>query len=153
LQTNAPELEFGIAELPAGPADKATLAFTVSFSAFAGTKNPQGAWELINYLTGPDGMAKWTSLGLAMPTRTALVQAWQDQFPERQPFIAGGEYARGWQLGVGGNAFYNDANAEMQGLFAGKQDVPTTLTKMQQAAEARIQLGGGVASPVASPSA
>ncbi len=150
LKTNAPDLDFGIAELPAGPAGKATLAFTVSFSAFAGTKNPAGAWEVINYLTGPDGMKKWTSLGLAMPTRTGLVAGWQEQFPDRQPFIAGGDYSHGWQLGVGGNAFVNDANSEMQGLFAGKQDVATTLTKWQQEAETRITLGGGPA-PAASP--
>ena len=40
-----------------------------------------------------------------------------------QPFIAGGEYARGWQLGVGGQPSSDDANAELQGLFAGEQDV------------------------------
>jgi multiple sugar transport system substrate-binding protein len=149
LQENAPELQFGISELPAGPAGKATLAFTVAFSAFADTPNPDAAWELINYLTGPEGMTKWTSLGLAMPSRVELVQPWSEQFPERGPFIAGGEYARGWQIGRGGIAFYNDANAELQGLFAGQQDVATTLQKMQQAAEARIQLGGDMASPVA----
>jgi len=143
LKDNAPDLDFGIAELPAGPAGKATLAFTVSFSMFADTKVPDQAWRLLSYLTGPDGMAKWTSLGLAMPSRPDISQAWADQFPERQPFIAGGDYARGWSLGVGGNAFYSDANSELQGLFADQIDVPTTLQKMQADAEARIRLGGG----------
>jgi multiple sugar transport system substrate-binding protein len=152
LQDNAPDLKFGIAELPAGPAMKSTLAFTVSFSAFADTKVPDAAWTVINYLTGDEGMAKWASLGLAMPSRVGLADAWIGKFPERQPFLSGGEYAAGWQLGVGGNAFYNDANAEMQGLFAGQQDVPTTMDKIQQAAETRIELTPGApASPVASP--
>jgi hypothetical protein len=97
-------------------------------------------------------MGQWTSLGLAMPSRVDLAQSWSEQFPERAPFLAAGDYATGWQLGVGGNAFYNDANAELQGLFAGEQDVPTTLAAMQAAAEERIQLtpsGGGT--PVATP--
>lgn len=151
LQEAAPDLEFGIAEMPAGPAGKATLAFTVAFSVFQGTQVPDAAWTLVNYLTGPEGMGKWASLGLAMPSRVGLSEAWSAEFPERGPFIAGGEYARGWQLGVGGNAFVNDANAEMQGLFAGEQDVATTLQKMHEAAETRIQLtpGGGVATPTA----
>jgi multiple sugar transport system substrate-binding protein len=152
LKENAPDLQFGIAEMPEGPKGKATLAFTVSFSEFVDTKVPDQAWKLTNYLTGPDGMAKWVSLGLAMPTRKALSDAWIKQFPERQPFLAGGDYAHGWQLGVGGNAFINDANAELQGLFAGQQDVATTLQKMQKAAEARIQVGatvGSVALPTA----
>ena len=72
----------------------------------------------------------------------------------RAPFLAAGEYASGWQLGVGGNAFVSDAGAELQGLFAGEQDVATTLTAIQEAAEARIELAPGDASaPEASPAA
>mgnify|MGYP001376025919 CR=1 FL=1 len=150
LKDSAPDLQYGVAELPAGPAGKVTLAFTVSFSAFAGTKVPEAAWTVINYLTGPEGMLKWTSLGLAMPARPGLAEQWLQQYPEREPYLNSGEYARGWQLGVGGQAFYNDAAAEMQALFAGSQDVPTTLQRMQEAAEQRIRLQ---ATPVATPTA
>jgi multiple sugar transport system substrate-binding protein len=151
LQENAPDLKFGIAELPSGPAGKANLAFTVSFSIYADTEVPDAAWALVNYLTGPEGMGKWVSLGLAMPSRVELAQSWSDQFPERAPFLAAGDYSHGWQLGVGGNAFYNDASAELQGLFAGEQDIDTTMDAIQQAAEERIQLAPGEATPVASP--
>jgi len=148
LADNAPDLDVGIAELPAGPAGKATLAFTVSYSIYAETKVPDQAWSVVNYLTGPDGMALWTSLGLAMPSRPALADAWLAKFPEREPFLISGDYARPWQLGVGGEAFNNDANAELQNLFAGGQDVKTTLTKIADAAKSRLQLTP--ATPVAS---
>jgi len=154
LQSSAPDLKFGIAEMPDGPAGKATLAFTVSFSAFAGTKQPDAAWTVINYLTGAEGMGKWTDLGLAMPTRPALSDHWQQKFPDREPFIKGGDYAHGWQLGPGGQAFYNDANSDLQALFAGTQDSATTLQHWQASAEDRITLGGTATpagSPVASP--
>ncbi|HEY7030916.1 MAG TPA: ABC transporter substrate-binding protein [Thermomicrobiales bacterium] len=140
LQENAPDLQFGISEMPTGPKGKATLAFTVSFSAYASTKSPDAAWKVLNYLTGPDGMAKWTSLGLAMPSRPALAKDWLAKFPEREPFLKSGDYAKGWQLGVGGQAFYTDATAELQNLFAGGQDVKTTLQNMTKAAQNRIQL-------------
>jgi multiple sugar transport system substrate-binding protein len=153
LQENAPDLKFGIAELPQGPAGKANLAFTVSFSIFADTQVPDEAWTLVNYLTGEEGMGKWVSLGLAMPSRVALADAWSQQFPERAPFLAAGDYSRGWQLGVGGNAFLNDANAELQGLFAGEQDVATTLAAMQKAAEERIDLSAGGAGGATTPEA
>jgi multiple sugar transport system substrate-binding protein len=151
LKENAPDLDFGISEMPEGPGGKATLAFTVSFSAYAETKQPEAAWTVINYLTGPEGMGKWTSLGLAMPARTGLADAWLQQFPEREPFLKSGEYARGWQLGPGGQAFYNDANGDLQGLFAGTLDVQKTLENWQKEAESRIKLGGGGATPDASP--
>lgn len=151
LKENAPDLAFGISEMPEGPAGKATLAFTVSFSAYAETRQPEASWQVINYLTGEEGMGKWTSLGLAMPSRTGLSDAWLAQFPDREPFLTSGEYARGWQLGPGGQAFYNDANGDLQGLFAGTLDVATTLQNWQTAAESRITLGGGAATPMASP--
>jgi multiple sugar transport system substrate-binding protein len=140
LQENAPDIEFGITEMPTGPVGKATLAFTVSFSIYGNTKVPDAAWSVTNYLTGAEGMAKWTSLGLAMPSRPALAQDWLAKFPEREPFLKSGDYAKGWQLGVGGQAFYNDASAVLQSLFAGQIDVKTALQNMQKAAENRIQL-------------
>ncbi|MGH2542570.1 MAG: extracellular solute-binding protein, partial [Ardenticatenaceae bacterium] len=149
LEENAPDLEFGIAEMPEGPAGKATLAFTVSFSSFVDTASPDAAWSVINYLTGPEGMGTWTSLGLAMPARRDLSESWQEQFPARQPFIAGGEYAREWQFGVGGKAFYDDANTQMQGLFAGELEIAAALEAIQASAEERIQLGAGAATPTA----
>jgi multiple sugar transport system substrate-binding protein len=143
LAESAPDIQFGVAEMPAGPAGKATLAFTVSFSIYSETKAPDAAWTVTNYLTGPEGMEKWTSLGLAMPSRPALADAWLAKFPEREPFLTSGEYAKPWQLGVGGLAFYNDAGAELQNLFAGGQDVKTTLQNMATAAQNRIQLQTG----------
>jgi len=152
MKDSAPDVPVAFAEMPEGPAGKATLAFTVSFSAFAGTKEPDGAWTVINYLTGPEGMKAWTDLGLAMPTRIALAEGWLQTFPELEPFVRAGDYAHGWQLGPGGQAFYNDSTAELQALFAGTQDVATTMQNLQAAAEDRITLGGTpTASPAASP--
>jgi len=152
MKDSAPDTPVAFAEMPEGPAGKATLAFTVSFSAFAGTKEPEGAWTVINYLTGPEGMKAWTDLGLAMPTRIALADGWLQTFPELEPFVRAGDYAHGWQLGPGGQAFYNDSTAELQALFAGTQDVATTLQRLQAAAEDRITLGSTPsASPAASP--
>jgi multiple sugar transport system substrate-binding protein len=146
LKENAPDLDFGIAEMPDGPVGKATLAFTVCDAAFVDTPVPDDAWAVIEYLCGPEGMTKWTSLGLAMPTRKDLADTWADEFPERQPFIAGGDYARRWQFGVGGQAFNSDANTQLQGLFAGELDVATALKEIKRVAEERIQLA-----PMATP--
>jgi multiple sugar transport system substrate-binding protein len=140
LQTGAPDLKYAVAEMPEGPSGKATLAFTVCYAINSSSKVADAAWQVENYLTGEEGMTKWASLGLAMPTRPALAEAWSQQFPDRAAFLAGGEYARGWQVGVGGQAFLDDANAELQALFAGSQDVATTLKNMEAAAKERITL-------------
>ena len=58
--------------MPVGPKGKGTFAFTVSYSINAKTQQKDAAWFLVNYLTGQQGMQKWTSLGLAMPSRKSL---------------------------------------------------------------------------------
>ncbi|CAN5447292.1 ABC transporter substrate-binding protein [soil metagenome] len=151
LTTGAPDLKYAVAEMPEGPGGKATLAFTVAYAINATTNAADGAWALENYLVGVEGMTKWASLGLAMPTRPALADAWSQQFPDRAAFLAGGDYARGWAFGVGGQAFNDDVNAEIQGLFAGQQDVQTTLQHMEEIAHERITLSEST--PVASPTA
>jgi multiple sugar transport system substrate-binding protein len=149
LQANAPDLNFGIAVMPTGPGGQATLGFTVSYSIFGQTKVADAAWEVVNFLTGPDGMAQWTSLGLAMPSRPGLADAWLAQFPERKPFLDEGPYARGWGFGPGGQQFNADAVSVLEGLFAGEEDVAKALADIQAAAEENLLLGG--ATPVATP--
>ncbi len=149
LTTGAPDLKYAVAEMPAGPAGKATLAFTVCYGINASTKVADAAWSVENYLEGTEGMTKWASLGLAMPTRPALADAWSQQFPDRAAFLAGGDYAHGWSFGPGGQAFSDDVNAEIQKLFAGQQDVKETLSRMEAVAKERITLG--TATPQASP--
>ena len=156
LKENAPDLDFGISEMPEGPGGKATLAFTVSFSAYAETKQPDAAWTVINYLTGAEGHGQVDVARSRDAVASGLSDAWLQQFPEREPFLKSGEYARGWQLGPGGQAFYNDANGDLQGLFAGTLDVQTTLKNWQKEAEDRDQAwrrrryAGSLASELAS---
>ncbi|MBA3337434.1 MAG: ABC transporter substrate-binding protein [Chloroflexia bacterium] len=140
LEANAPDKKFEIAEMPEGPGGPATMAFTVAYAIAENSEVPDEAWTLVQYLTGPEGMATWTSLGLAMPARPDLAEDWIAQFPEREPFLAGGEYARPWQLGPGGARFNEEANSQLQLLFAGEQDVAETLANMQAAAEEFIEL-------------
>lgn len=147
LKANAPDLKFGISPMPKGPAGNATLAFTVSYSIFGQTKVADAAWDLVNYLTGPDGMAKWTSLGLAMPSRPALAEAWLQQYPERKPFLDEGDYAHGWGFGPGGQQFNNDAKGVLENLFAGKEDTTQALKDMQAAGEKDLHPTGGGATP------
>jgi multiple sugar transport system substrate-binding protein len=140
LATNAPDKEVGIAELPAGPAGKGGPAFTNSYSIFGGTQNPDGAWALVNYLTGNEGMALWTSLGLAMPSRPGLMEQWLEQYPEREPYAAAGDYTTAVQYGLGGQKFSQDANAVLESLFAGQIDVAEAKAQLVTVAQTDIQL-------------
>ena len=93
LQDQFPDLNWGVTEMPAGPGGDATMAFTVCYGVAADAPNPEESIALANWLTGAEGMAQWTDLGLAMPTRASLSDAWLEQFPDLEPFLAGADYA------------------------------------------------------------
>jgi len=148
LESTDPEKEFTVAPMPAGPGGQATLAFTVAYgiNAAAAADDPakgQAAWELINYLTGPEGMAAWTSAAILMPSRPALAEGFLAEYPQFQAFLDSGQFARGFAMGSGGAKFNSDANGEIESLFADQQDVATTMENLQSRAEETITLGGG----------
>ena len=143
LKTNAPDKKYGIAELPAGPGGKGTPAFTNSYSIFAGSKNPDAAWVVVNYLTGPEGAEIASKLGLAVPGRPDLEAGWLKLFPERAPYIAAGKYATPVQYGPGGQKFQQDADAVLQSLWAGQIEESAASTQLNDVATKDITLTGG----------
>jgi multiple sugar transport system substrate-binding protein len=113
LEGDTGQAAYEIAEMPQG-AEQATLAFTVSYSIGADSENPDAGWALTSYLTGPEGMETWTSLGLALPSRQDVPT------PEgRDALIAGAEYARPWSFTPGfadvNTAFNNAFTAAVEG--------------------------------------
>ncbi len=132
LKDQFPDLAFGVSELPAGPAQKATLSFTVCYAAPAAGKNLTESWKMINFLAGNEGMAAWTGLGLAMPTRTDLQAPWVEQYPEQQPFIAGADYSYPWQFVSGFQAVFDTMNSGLQQVFAGMATPEQILAEAEQ---------------------
>jgi multiple sugar transport system substrate-binding protein len=90
LENDFPDTPFEIAELPQG-AQQGNLAFTVAYSIGVDSANKEAAWVLLQYLTGPEGMAEWTGQGLALPSREDVEPA-----PGREALVAGLEYATGY---------------------------------------------------------
>ncbi len=119
LKDQFPDVNYGVAELPQGPKEKATMAFTVCYAVPASAKNPEASIRLVNYLTGAEGMKAWTDLGLAMPTRASLREGWVTQFPELQPFLNGAEYARPWQFFPGFQQVLDSISSGLQQLYTG----------------------------------
>lgn len=133
MEGTFPDVNYSLAEMPAG-AEQATLAFTVSYSIGADSANPDAAWSLLSYLTGPEGMETWTSQGLALPSRQDV------PVPEgREALLAGAEYARPWSFvpsfaDVSG-AFNNAMSAAVEGSGSADEVVADT----QAAAEGTVQ--------------
>lgn len=87
MENEFPDTPFEMAELPQG-VQPGNLAFTVAYSIGEDSPNKDQAWVLLQYLAGQEGMAQWTSLGLALPARDDV-----DPPENREALTAGLEYA------------------------------------------------------------
>jgi multiple sugar transport system substrate-binding protein len=72
LQSTYPQLHFGVAEIPIGPAGRAAPLFTNAWSASARTAHPAAAARLIAYLSGSSFQRQQLHGDFALPTLTAL---------------------------------------------------------------------------------
>lgn len=92
MENDFPDTPFEISELPQGT-QQGNLAFTVSYSIGTDSQNKEAAWVLLQYLTGPEGMAEWTGQGLALPSRDDVEPA-----AGREALSAGLEYATAYSF-------------------------------------------------------
>lgn len=133
MEGTFPDVNYGLAEMPAGT-EQATLAFTVSYSIGADSANPDAAWSLLSYLTGPEGMETWTSQGLALPSRQDV------PVPEgREALLAGAEYARPWSFVPSFADVSGAFNNAMSAAIEGSGSADEVVSDAQAAAEGTVQ--------------
>ncbi|MEO1261698.1 MAG: ABC transporter substrate-binding protein [Bacteroidota bacterium] len=120
LKDNFPDLEYGIAPLPAGK-ERATVAFTTAYAMPKNTKFPNQAWELMSYLVGKKGMKDWTETGIAMPTRRSVAEAnGFAEHPVYKVFMESAEFARPFQVQYSERGFEEVAVGFQAIFFADK---------------------------------
>ncbi|RMF79392.1 MAG: sugar ABC transporter substrate-binding protein, partial [Planctomycetota bacterium] len=78
---------------------KANVVFTVAWSIARESRHPQQAWELVKFLTGPEGQARAARLGLAIPTLKSVSRSDAFVQPDIPPsrdyvYLDQAEYAR-----------------------------------------------------------
>jgi multiple sugar transport system substrate-binding protein len=134
LAENFPEREWGVVEIPAGTAGKATFAFTVCYGVGAENQS-DAAWNAVDYLTGPVGAAKWTNDFNVMPARPSLRDGWLTAKPDLAPFLDGAEYAQPWQFKPGFGDVVGEFNAQFEKLIAGDVTVDELITNVTEAGE------------------
>lgn len=89
MDNDFPDVNWDFAEMPAGSAGKATISYTAAYALNPDGESKDAAWVVMQYLTGPDGMQKWTEGGIAIPSRNDV------PVPEGfEVIVAGGDYAR-----------------------------------------------------------
>ncbi len=138
LKETVPNLEFGTAEVPTINDNKGTMVFTVAYVMNKKAKHKAEAWELISYLTGKQGMEKWTQSGLALPTRKSVAEM-SDRHSVQTAFLAGVDYATPWQIGKYPAAIVNNFENQFTSAILGQQPLEKAMKKAQIEANKQIK--------------
>lgn len=108
----------GLAAFPTGPVRRATLATKDGFGIYAGTKNPEAAWELVKFLISKDYGRAMAKAQFLQPARESLVEEWVEfvrtEFPDKTKDLNIAAFADGHRNGysVTGEEFANQGDAE-----------------------------------------
>jgi len=147
LLQNYPELNWGVAPLPAGPAGQATMAFTVCYGVGATNDNLDASWQLVNFLTGAQGQISTAEVSFGpMPSNSAAAEAYVETWEPRteglgfdpadvQVFIDAADYSYRWQFPVGFNVVGDTFNASLQRAVKGDATLDDVIFETQLAFE------------------
>jgi len=70
MSSTYPDVKYAWAPMPVGSSGApVTISYTVSYSMGADSANKDSGFVLLDYLTGVEGMTKWTEGGVALPSR------------------------------------------------------------------------------------
>ncbi|MDI6601729.1 MAG: ABC transporter substrate-binding protein [Thermoanaerobacteraceae bacterium] len=119
LKDKSPDLQYGMAELPAGK-QKATMSFTVAYAMNQKSQHKDEAFALLSFLTGREAQQIVVDSGLAMPSRISLFDAYKEKYPERAAFIEGADYSVPYQYGLLGTNLQKAANNASDAVIMGQ---------------------------------
>jgi multiple sugar transport system substrate-binding protein len=140
LKETYPNLDFGTVEVPTINGQRNTMLFTVAYVMNKQSKHKPEAWELIKYLTGKQGMQKWTGTGFALPTRKSVaINLGYDQDTLRSSLVAGVNYGIPWQAGEYPAAIMNNFDNQFISALLGEQPLLKAMQRAQTQANQLIQ--------------
>ena len=140
LNATFPDIDYGTTEVPTINGQRGTMLFTVGYVINKQSQNKQAAWELIDYLTGKEGMEKWVSTGFALPTRKSVAQLLSyGEDPLHGALVAGVGYGTPWQAGENLPIIMNSFNNQFVSALLGEQTLSEAMRRAQETANKDIK--------------
>jgi multiple sugar transport system substrate-binding protein len=137
MTNDYPDVDYTVAELPAGPGGQGTLQFTNCWGMSADGANQESALSLVEYLTGTDQQLAFSEAFGPMPSIQSAADAWTTANPDLSAFLAGAEYAQFPPNQAGAADVVSDFNAQLETLKTG--DPQAILDTVQSNLEAIVE--------------
>jgi multiple sugar transport system substrate-binding protein len=133
MKNDFPSVKYAVAELPAGPAGKGTMSFSVCYGVAKAGQNKAAALDFVKFLTSPEQQLAVTKEFPVMPSRKSLAEQWLAGKPELKAFVSGAGYARKSVFVPGFSTVIDTFNDGIQGLAKGNKGIDEVVTGTQKA--------------------
>jgi multiple sugar transport system substrate-binding protein len=141
LENDFPDVEFQVAELPAGPAGQGTFTFSNCWGIPEGQETAETAQELVAFLTSEEQQLAFADAFGVIPSTESGAAAYAEAYPENAAFVAGADYAVS-PVAFSGAADvvseFNNAITTLQGA-----DAQAVLDEVQTQLEAAFEASQG----------
>jgi multiple sugar transport system substrate-binding protein len=135
MKNDYPEIDYTVAEVPAGPGGPGTMVFTQCWGVAAASSNQDAAVSFINYMTNGDTQMALADAFGVMPSRESVRDAYLAAYPDDAPFLAGADYGRGQVTLPAFISVLGEFDKGLLGLADGSADIATVLGDLQKNGE------------------
>ncbi|WGD37499.1 extracellular solute-binding protein [Lysinibacter sp. HNR] len=119
LSADYPDIEYTIAELPAGPAGPGTLQFTNCWGIAEDSPNKEAALDLVEFLTSTDSQLEFSDAFGVMPSVQSAAEDWKNANPALVPFLNSVDFAASMPSLRGASDVISDLNSQLESLATG----------------------------------
>ncbi|MGA6159452.1 sugar ABC transporter substrate-binding protein [Stenotrophomonas sp. NPDC087984] len=116
MKLDYPDVPYKVVPLPAGPAGKATLAFSNCWGVAAESAHRSAAVDLVKYLSSGERQLKFAEGFGVMPSRTSALAEYAKQEPDAKAWVDANTYAQGPVTVAGFDKVLSQFNTELQSL-------------------------------------
>lgn len=140
MEQNFPSVDYGVMEIPTFAGQKGTMVFTVGYGINAKSSAVDVATAFVQYATGKEGMATWTTGAGVLPSREDVALATKVmEDPLKVPHIEGANYATAWQKGTTMDIINVEFQNYMPSYINGTRTLEEALKMAQDEANKTIQ--------------
>jgi multiple sugar transport system substrate-binding protein len=142
LRSTYPKINFGVAEIPIGPAGRTDMEFTNAWGVSADTvKNhtDKAAVKLVEFLTGQQTQTYQTEIGFSLPTLQSLQNlSYLKTHPESENLFAAYPYLKTGNFGAYDSRTTTALDNAITAILLGKQTPSQAVTSAAQTLQSQI---------------
>jgi len=141
MSSTYPGVQYGIAPMPKAPnGQRGNLLYTNAWGAYSGTRHPDAAWKLIQYMTGASYQKQVLDDGFALPSIQSLSS---DPYFAQNPGVKvlqdGAAYGHADFYGAADTEVHTQLSTALSSVMLGKSNVKDALSSAAQNVNTWIQ--------------